>query len=57
MLSTQRRLSWLYVRSVSVRPRLNMRVRTVSYVAVNSPRARYHASCIAICTNASGESL
>lgn len=35
---TQARLSFVNVRSVSVRPCLKTRVRTVSYVAVNSRR-------------------
>jgi len=45
ILSTQCLLSRLNVRRASVRPCLNNRVRTVSYVAVNSPRVLYHASC------------
>lgn len=46
---TQARLSFVNVRSVSVRPCLKTRVRTVSYVAVNSRRVWYQASCRAIC--------
>lgn len=41
-------LSRVNVLIVSVRPLSNMRVRAVSYVAVNSPRVRYHANCKAI---------
>ena len=43
------------VRIVSVLPCSNTRVRAVSYVAVNVPLVRYHASCMAICTQASGD--
>ncbi len=48
MARTHARLSVESVRIVSVRPCLKSRVSAVSYVAVNSPRVRYHASCSAI---------
>ena len=55
MARTNARLSAVSVRMVSVRPFLKRRVRLVSYVAVKLPRVRYHASCIAIWMNASGD--
>jgi hypothetical protein len=48
MLNTQARLSAVKVRIVSVRPCANIRVKAVSYVAVNSPRVLYQASWKAI---------
>lgn len=41
---THARASAVRVRIVSVRPCLKSRVSAVSYVAVNEPRVRYHAS-------------
>lgn len=52
--NTHSRLSVLNVLIVSVRPCWNNLVNPVSYVAVNDPRIRYQASCMAICMYASG---